>query len=49
LKPPSKIDLEPPTVWEKMDNNKTKHYETLGLDYKATREDIAAAYRQLAL
>ena len=32
-----------------MDNNKTKHYETLGLDYKATREDIAAAYRQLAL
>ena len=32
-----------------MDNNKTRYYNTLNIDPTATREDIAAAYRQLAL
>ena len=32
-----------------MDNNKTRYYTTLGVDPTANREEIAAAYRSLAL
>jgi len=38
-----------PAIWTKMDNNKTKYYTTLCIDFTATREDIAAAYRKLSL
>ena len=40
---------EPKNIWTKMDNNKTRYYNTLNIDPTATREEIAAAYRQLAL
>ncbi len=32
-----------------MDNNKTRYYETLQVEPTANREEIAEAYRQLAL
>ena len=32
-----------------MDNDKTRYYQTLGVEQTATREEIAAAYRKLAL
>ena len=32
-----------------MDNNKTRYYDCLGLEQTANREEIAAAYRKLAL
>ena len=32
-----------------MDNNKTRYYETLGIEPTANREQICDAYRQLAL
>ena len=32
-----------------MDNNKTRYYDTLGISYTANREEIAAAFRDLAL
>lgn len=32
-----------------MDNNKTRYYDCLGLDQMANREEIASAYRKLAL
>ena len=32
-----------------MDNNKTRYYQALGIEPMATREEIAEAYRQLAL
>ena len=32
-----------------MDNNKTRYYESLGVDSTANREEIAAAFRSLAL
>ena len=32
-----------------MDNNKTRYYDVLGIDPTSNREEIAEAYRQLAL
>lgn len=32
-----------------MDNDKTRYYDTLGVAQTANREEIAAAYRELAL
>ena len=32
-----------------MDNNKSRYYECLGIEQTASREEIAAAYRQKAL
>ena len=32
-----------------MDNNKTRYYDCLGIDPMANREEIAEAFRKLAL
>jgi DnaJ-class molecular chaperone len=32
-----------------MDNNKTRYYDCLGLEYSANREEVAAAFRKHAL